>query len=82
MLRKIAPHRYILAQGGRVSSDSFSESEFSALAISIVTRMESETVVALLESSLTNIWQPISGNWDEHAWKWVSWYQEIWGPPE
>lgn len=72
MLKMTAPHRYGLAQGGSMRRDSFSESELRALAISIVTKIDSETVVARLDISLTNIWQPISGNCDEHAWKCVS----------
>lgn len=69
MLRQIAPHRYGLLHGGRVRRDSFSESEFRAFAISMVTRMESETVVARRANSFTNISQPISGKREEHAWK-------------
>lgn len=72
MLRITAPQRYGLAHGGSVRRDSFSESELRALAISIVTKIDSDTVVARLDISLTNIWQPISGNCDEHAWKCVS----------
>ena len=59
MLSAIAPQRYGLTQGGRVSSDSFSESELRALNISIVTSTDSEMVVARLLNSLTNISQPI-----------------------
>ena len=75
MLSMIAPHRYRLSHGLSVSRDSFSDSELRAFAISIVTSTERDTVVALLENSLTNISQPISGNCVEQAWKLV--YQVI-----
>ena len=62
MLRVIAATRNGFFQTGRTSSDSFSESEFMALNISMVTRMDKLIVVARLAMTLVNISQPISGN--------------------
>lgn len=50
MLRVIAPTRYRFLHRGNLSRDSFSESEFMALNISTVTRMERDMVVAVFDS--------------------------------
>jgi hypothetical protein len=67
----IAATKNLFFQTGRRSKLSFSESEFIALNISTVTRIESEIVVAVFAISLVNIWHPISGNLAEHWWKCV-----------
>ncbi len=69
MLREIAATRYMFLQRGRTSKLSFSESEFMALNISTTTRMDKLIVVAVFDSSLVNIEQPISGNCDAQLWK-------------
>ena len=61
MLNAIAKHNHPFAQTGSVSKLSFSLNEFIALNISMVTRIESETVVAALDISLVNIPHPSSG---------------------
>ena len=66
MLRAMAPTRKGFFHKGSLSRLSFSESEFIALNISTVTRMESDIVVARRDISLVNISQPISGNRLEH----------------
>lgn len=71
MLNAIAATRYGFFHTGRTSSDSFSDSEFMALNISTVTRIDRLMVVARLARSLVNISHPISGNLEAHAWKWV-----------
>ena len=62
----------MLFHSGKVSSDSLDDRAFMALNISITTRMERETVDAerAMGEELANIEQPISGNWEEHLWKW------------
>lgn len=62
MLRVMAPTRYMFFHKGRRRSDSFSESEFIALNISTVTRMDKLMVVAVCDISLVNMAHPISGN--------------------
>lgn len=69
MLNVIAATRNWFFHSGRRNKDSFSESEFIALNISTVTRMESEIVEARFAIVFVNISQPISGNRDEHWWK-------------
>lgn len=50
--------------------DSLEERAFMAFNISMTTRMDSETVDADFAMSFENISQPISGNEEEHLWKW------------
>jgi hypothetical protein len=69
--RAMAATRNLFFHTGKRSRLSFSESEFIALNISTVTRMDSDIVVAVFDMSLVNIWHPISGNLLEHWWKWV-----------
>lgn len=71
MLRAIAPTRKGFFQTGSLRRLSFSESEFIALNISTVTRIDRLTVVAVRAITLVNISQPISGKSAEHWWKWV-----------
>ena len=66
MLSAIAPTRKGFFHTGSLSKLSFSESEFIALNISTVTRIESDIVVAVRDISFVNISQPISGKADEH----------------
>lgn len=66
MLSVMAPTRYMFFHTGSRSRLSFSESEFIALNISTVTRIERLIVVARCAISFVNISQPISGNSDEH----------------
>ena len=66
MLSAIAPTRKGFFQSGSLNKLSFSESEFIALNISTVTRMDSDIVVAVFAISFVNISQPISGNRLEH----------------
>jgi hypothetical protein len=46
ILKVIAPKRYMFFHGGSLNKLSFSDSEFRALNISIVTRIERDMVVA------------------------------------
>ena len=71
MLSAIAPTRNMLRQMGSLSSDSFSESEFIALNISTVTRIERLIVVARCAITFVNIAQPTSGKSAAHLWKCV-----------
>lgn len=71
MLSAIAPTRKRFFHSGSLNRLSFSESEFIALNISTVTRMDSDIVVAVFAISFVNISQPISGNRLEHWWKCV-----------
>ena len=66
MLKVIAATRYGFFQTGSLSRLSFSDSEFMALNISTVTRMERDIVVARCDMTFVNISQPISGKADEH----------------
>ena len=63
MLSAMAPTRYILLQMGSFNKLSFSESEFIALNISTVTRIDKLIVVARCDITFVNISQPISGKW-------------------
>jgi len=81
MLSVIAATKNGFFHSGRTRRDSFSESEFMALNISIVTSIERLIVVARFAMSLTNISHPISGNMAAQVWKWLSWKNEICGPP-
>jgi hypothetical protein len=67
----MAPTRKGFFQTGRTSKLSFSDSEFMALNISTVTRIDKLIVVACWDMTLVNISHPISGNSVEHWWKWV-----------
>jgi hypothetical protein len=69
MLNAIAPTKYIFFHNGSRSKLSFSESEFMALNISIVTNIDRLIVVARWDISLVNILQPISGNLTRQSWK-------------
>jgi hypothetical protein len=66
MLRVIAPTKYIFFHTGNLSKLSFSESEFMALNISTVTKMDKLMVVAVCAIVFVNISHPISGNIAEH----------------
>lgn len=55
MLNVIAPTKYIFLQTGNRKRLSFSESEFMALNISTVTRIDKLIVVAVRAISLVNI---------------------------
>jgi len=71
MLRVMAPARYMFFQSGSLNKLSFSESEFMALNISTVTRIERLMVVARRAMAFVNISQPTSGNCAAHSWKCV-----------
>ena len=71
MLRAMAPTRKGFFHKGSLSRLSFSESEFIALNISIVTRIERLIVVAVCAIRFVNISQPTSGKSVEHWWKCV-----------
>jgi hypothetical protein len=71
MLSAMAATRNGFFHTGRRSRLSFSETEFIALNISTVTRMERLIVVAVWAIVFVNISQPISGNAVEHLWKFV-----------
>jgi hypothetical protein len=71
MLNAIAPTRKGFFQSGSTKRLSFSESEFIALNISTVTRIDKLIVVAVDDIQFENISQPISGKRVEHWWKWV-----------
>ena len=66
MLRAMAATRNGLRHTGNRSKLSFSDREFIALNISIVTRIDRLMVVARCAISFVNIWQPISGNLVKH----------------
>jgi hypothetical protein len=67
MLNVMAPTRYMFFHKGSLSKLSFSEREFMALNISIVTRIERDIVAAWRDISFVNISHPISGNFVEHS---------------
>jgi TPP-dependent trihydroxycyclohexane-1,2-dione (THcHDO) dehydratase len=69
MLKVMAPTRYMFFHTGNLSKLSFSESEFIALNISTVTRIDKLIVVARCAITFVNISHPISGNAAEHSWK-------------
>lgn len=71
MLNVIAATRNGFFHNGKTKRDSFSDSEFMALNISMVTRIDKLMVVARLAISLMNISQPISGKLAAHEWKWL-----------
>ena len=66
MLKAMAPTRNGFFHKGSLNKLSFSESEFMALNISTVTRIDKLIVVALFAMIFVNISQPISGNIVEH----------------
>ena len=66
ILKVIAPTRKGFFQRGSLNKLSFSDSEFIALNISIVTNIDRLIVVARCAISFVNISQPISGNSAEH----------------
>ena len=66
ILKRMAPTRYMFFHTGKRSKLSFSDSEFIALNISTVTRIDKLIVVAVWDIELVNISQPISGNIVEH----------------
>ena len=71
MLSAMAATRNLFLQSGNLNKLSFSDSEFMALNISTVTRIDKLMVVARCAISFVNISQPISGNADAHLWKCV-----------
>ena len=66
MLNAIAPTRKGFFHRGSLSKLSFSESEFIALNISTVTRIDRLMVVARWDITSVNISHPISGKRAEH----------------
>ena len=66
MLNAIAATRKGFFHTGSLNSDSFSDSEFIALNISTVTRIDRLMVVALRAITFVNISHPISGKFDAH----------------
>ena len=66
MLIAIATTRNGFFHTGRTNKLSFSDSEFIALNISTVTRIDKLMVVARCAISLVNMSQPISGNIEAH----------------
>ena len=71
MLSAIAATRNGFRHSGSLSRLSFSESEFIALNISTVTRIESDIVVARCAIAFVNMSQPIVGKRAEQEWKCV-----------
>jgi hypothetical protein len=71
MLRVIAATRNGFFHTGNRNRLSFSESEFIALNISTVTRIDRLMVVARWAITFVNISHPISGKSVEHWWKCV-----------
>jgi TPP-dependent trihydroxycyclohexane-1,2-dione (THcHDO) dehydratase len=71
MLKAIAATKYGFFQTGSFNKLSFSESEFIALNISTVTKIDKLMVVARCAMAFVNMSQPISGKSDEHLWKCV-----------
>lgn len=71
MLRVIAATRNGFFHTGNRNRLSFSESEFIALNISTVTRIDRLMVVARCAITFVNISHPISGKSVEHWWKCV-----------
>jgi hypothetical protein len=71
ILRVIAPTRNIFFHSGRRSKLSFSDNEFMALNISIVTSIDKLIVEACRAKSFVNISHPISGKRVLHWWKCV-----------
>lgn len=66
MLKVMAATRYMFFHKGNRSKLSFSESEFMALNISIVTKIDKLMVVAVWDISLVNMSHPIWGNFVVH----------------
>lgn len=66
ILRTMEATRNGFLHTGNLSKLSFSDSEFMALNISTVTRIERLMVVAVRDISFVNISQPISGKSEEH----------------
>lgn len=66
MLKPMAATKKGFLQTGSRRRLSFSESEFMALNISIVTRMDNDIVVADRDMPFVNISHPISGNFALH----------------
>lgn len=66
MLSAIAATKKGFFHTGNASKLSFSDSEFMALNISTVTKIDRLIVVARRAISFVNISHPISGNKDEH----------------
>lgn len=66
MLRTTEATRNGFFHTGNLNKLSFSDSEFMALNISTVTRIERLMVAAVLDISFTNISQPTSGKREEH----------------
>jgi len=77
MLKVMAPTRKGLCHTGKMSKLSFSDSEFMALNISTVTRIDRLIVVAWRDMTLVNISHPISGKRLEHWWKCDNWKNVI-----
>lgn len=71
MLNNIDATRNGFFQTGNRNKLSFSDSEFIALNISTVTRIERLIVVAVLDISFAKISQPTSGKSEGHWWKCV-----------
>ena len=71
MLNAMAATRNGLRHIGSTSRLSFSESEFIALNISTVTRIESDIVVARCAIAFVNMSQPMEGKRAEQEWKCV-----------
>lgn len=71
ILRAIAPTRNGFFHTGSLSRLSFSESEFMALNISTVTRIDRLMVVARCAMEFVNISHPIWGKSAEQLWKCV-----------
>ena len=76
MLSVIAATKNGFFQIGSRSRLSFSESEFIALNISTVTRIDKLIVVARRAITFVNISHPISGNRAAHWWK-FDWTRKI-----
>jgi hypothetical protein len=66
ILNAIAATRYLFFHTGNLNKLSFSDSEFIALNISTVTKIDRLIVVARRAMMFVNISQPISGKRDEH----------------
>lgn len=66
MLSAMAPTKKGFCQTGITSKLSFSDTEFMALNISTVTKMERLMVVARCDMAFVNISHPISGKRVEH----------------
>jgi len=69
---------HMLFHNGSVNKDSFSERLLMALSISMVTRMESDIVVALRDIQFVNISHPTEGKSREQEWKFdLKWCEQI-----